>query len=262
MIPKIIHYCWFGNSSKSELIEKCIASWKRYCPDWEIIEWNENNYDIYSNLYVREAYEAKKWAFVSDYVRLDVLNRWGGVYLDTDVEIMEPDILNRYLEYSDVVAFENARVINTGLIYAAESHSSMCRSLLRAYQGKHFEKSKPMINTEMNKPVFIECIPDLKWNGKSRKIGRVYIIGIDEYYAVMKHHGTRSWMDERPERLSRKPNWIIKKLRNPIIFERLNGNRIFSRFLNLYQFLVYDLYDLGPCYYMKLLKNKRKLKND
>lgn len=87
MIPKTIHYCWFGGNPKSKLVEKCIKSWKKYCPDYEIIEWNEKNFDINCFDYVKEAYEAQKWAFVTDYVRIWALNTYGGVYLDTDVEI-------------------------------------------------------------------------------------------------------------------------------------------------------------------------------
>ena len=86
-IPKTIHYCWFGKGQKSELMLKCINSWKKYLPDYEIIEWNEDNFDINSNEYVKEAYENKKYAFVTDYVRLYVLLNYGGIYMDTDVEV-------------------------------------------------------------------------------------------------------------------------------------------------------------------------------
>ena len=81
MIPKIIHYCWFGRNEKSDIIKKCIASWKKYCPDWMIIEWNEDNYDINKIPYVKEAYDSKKWAFVSDVVRLEVVKEVGGYIL-------------------------------------------------------------------------------------------------------------------------------------------------------------------------------------
>ncbi len=88
MIPKVIHYIWFGKGKKNELIEGCMKSWKKYCPDYEIKEWNEDNFDINSNQYVKEAYDNKKWAFVSDYVRLYALYNEGGVYLDTDCELL------------------------------------------------------------------------------------------------------------------------------------------------------------------------------
>ena len=86
VIPKKIHYCWFGHIPLPDLALKCIASWKKYLPDYEIIEWNESNYDINVCDYVREAYKAKKWAFVSDYARFDILYRFGGLYFDTDVD--------------------------------------------------------------------------------------------------------------------------------------------------------------------------------
>lgn len=89
MITKKIHYCWFGKNPKSKLIKKCIASWRKHLPEYEVIEWNEDNFDIKSNRYVKEAYEAKKWAFVSDYVRLWALKEFGGIYMDTDVEVFK-----------------------------------------------------------------------------------------------------------------------------------------------------------------------------
>ena len=89
-IPKVIHYCWFGGNPLPELVQNCINSWKKYCPDYEIIQWDESNFDISSNQYVAEAYAARKWAFVSDYVRLYALYHNGGIYLDTDVEVLKP----------------------------------------------------------------------------------------------------------------------------------------------------------------------------
>ncbi len=88
-IPRIIHYCWFGGNPLPENAKKCIASWKKYLPDYEIKEWNESNFDLNCCRYIREAYEAKKWAFVSDYARFDILYRFGGLYFDTDVEIIK-----------------------------------------------------------------------------------------------------------------------------------------------------------------------------
>ena len=88
MIPKIIHYCWFGRGEKPELAKKCIASWRRFCPDFEIREWNEDNCGDLSIPFMAEAYAAKKYAFVSDVMRLVVLEQYGGVYFDTDVEVL------------------------------------------------------------------------------------------------------------------------------------------------------------------------------
>ncbi len=95
LIPKTLHYCWFGGSPLPPVMKKCVESWKAVCPDYEIVEWNEDNYDVKRNRFVREAHQAGKWAFVSDVVRMDVVYRYGGVYLDTDVELIKP--LDRFL---------------------------------------------------------------------------------------------------------------------------------------------------------------------
>ena len=97
MIPKIIHYCWFGRNPLPESAQKCIASWKKFLPDYEIKEWNEDNFDVNIIPYTKEAYEAKKYAFVSDYARFWILYKYGGLYFDTDVEVIKPmdDIIER-----------------------------------------------------------------------------------------------------------------------------------------------------------------------
>ena len=113
MIKKI-HYCWFGGAEKSPTIKKCIDSWKKFFPDWEIIEWNESNFDVNCNLYVRQAYEAKKWAFVSDYARFWVLQKYGGLYFDTDVEVIKS--FDDILENEAFAGFETDEFIAPGLV--------------------------------------------------------------------------------------------------------------------------------------------------
>ena len=105
MIPKIIHYCWFGNGEKGDLFEKCLESWKKFAPDFEIIEWNETNCDINECKYVKEAYENKKWAFLSDYARLVIIEKCGGFYFDTDVEVIRH--FDDLLQNDAVSGFEN-----------------------------------------------------------------------------------------------------------------------------------------------------------
>lgn len=135
-IPKIINYCWFGRNEKSRLIKKCIESWKKYCPNYEIVEWNEDNFDVNSNKYVKEAYENKKWAFVSDYVRLHAVYENGGIYLDTDVEL-EKD-LDSLLCYEVFFASENNENINTGLGFGAQKHNSVIKLLIESYRDISF----------------------------------------------------------------------------------------------------------------------------
>ena len=96
-IPKVIHYCWFGGNPKSEIILKCISSWKKFCPEYQIVEWNEQNFDVNAIPFMRDAYRAKKWAFVSDVARLKILYEHGGIYMDTDVELLSQDPFSNIL---------------------------------------------------------------------------------------------------------------------------------------------------------------------
>lgn len=134
-IPKVIHYCWFGRGKKSELHEKCIKSWKEKCPDYKIIEWNEDNFDINMNTYVKEAYECKKYAFVSDFVRLYVLYNYGGIYMDTDVEVIKP--LDELLFVDGFSGFETKKCIPTGII-AAIKGNMWIKDQLDSYKNDRF----------------------------------------------------------------------------------------------------------------------------
>lgn len=132
-IPKTIHYCWFGHNPKPDMAEKCIKSWKKHCPDYEIIEWNEDNFDISScPLYVRQAYEAKKWAFVTDYVRLKVVYDAGGIYLDTDVELIKS--LDVLLKYDVYFGFDEGVLINTGLGFGAVKGAQILFEIMQDYE--------------------------------------------------------------------------------------------------------------------------------
>lgn len=137
MIPRKIHYCWFGYNKKPKLIEKCLASWEKYLPDWEIIEWNESNYDVHKNSYIAEAYQMKKWAFVVDFARFDILNQFGGVFLDTDVELLKT-IPQEFLEYEAFTGFESEKTINPGLIYASVPGQVMLQEIVAEYGKKKF----------------------------------------------------------------------------------------------------------------------------
>ena len=123
MIPKKIHYCWFGRGEKPALAKKCIASWKKYCPDYEIIEWNEDNFDVGLNDYTKMCYAQKKWAFLSDYVRLWVVHRYGGLYFDTDVELVRnPDFLlenQAFFGFETEISNSKNAVSNSGLAFGS-----------------------------------------------------------------------------------------------------------------------------------------------
>ena len=137
MIPKKIHYCWFGHNPLSKMAKKCIASWKKYCTDYEIIEWNEDNFDIHCCPYVEEAYKAKKWAFVSDYCRYYVLYKYGGTYLDTDVELIKG--LDNISE--NCIGFESELYVSSGLVRRADKGDKICELMLNSYALDNFINS-------------------------------------------------------------------------------------------------------------------------
>ncbi len=141
MIPRKIHYCWFGKNPKSRLIEKCIKSWKEQCPDYEIIEWNEESFDINICPYVKEAYGQGKWAYVSDYARFHILNEHGGIYLDTDVELLKP--LDPLLGNDSFAGFASDDIVATGLIFACDRENWLCKEVLASYEGESFEWDNP-----------------------------------------------------------------------------------------------------------------------
>lgn len=138
MIPKVIHYCWFGRGKKPPLAEKCIASWRKFLPDYEIREWNEDNYDVNTIPYTAEAYEAKKYAFVSDYARFDILYHHGGVYFDTDVEVIKP--VDDILAAGPYMGQEKFFTVNSGLGLAAVAQMPFFKDVLKGYELRHFLK--------------------------------------------------------------------------------------------------------------------------
>lgn len=147
-IPKIIHYCWFGGNPKPKLAEKCIKSWKKFCPDYEIIEWNEQNFDLQqAPAYVRQAYEAKKWAFVTDYVRLYAMIAQGGIYMDTDVEVVKP--LDEFLHYRAFSGFEDGIHVSTGVMACEKGHP-MFQKMLQYYDTASFYNPDGSMNLTTN----------------------------------------------------------------------------------------------------------------
>lgn len=155
MIPKKIHYCWFGGNPLPEKDQKCINSWRKFCPDYEIIQWDESNYDVTKNAYMKEAYDAKKWGFVPDYARLDIIFNEGGIYLDTDVELVKN--LDALLENKAFMGFEDGEHVSPGLCTAAVQHHPTIGKLMEIYSGRRFKLEdgtldltpSPIMNTDM-----------------------------------------------------------------------------------------------------------------
>ena len=144
MIPKKIHYCWVGGNPLSEKDLKCIESWRRVCPDWEIVRWDETNYDFHRNAYTGQAYDAGKWGFATDYARLDIVLNEGGVYLDTDVELFKP--LDSLLGYSGFMGWSQDGFVSSGLGFGAEPGNRTLRLLAEIYDSLSFVNDDGSLN--------------------------------------------------------------------------------------------------------------------
>ena len=183
MIPRKIHYCWFGGKPLLDDVKKYIAGWRKYCPDYEIIEWNEKNFDINCNDYVREAYEAKKWAFVTDYVRLYALYRHGGIYMDTDVEVVRS--FDDLLHCQAFMCFENDKSVSIGTLGAIKD-SSLIKDFLTAYDNRHFLQSDGTYDTTTNLRIVTKILIErygLLTNGKLQILGDIYVYPMEYFIA-------------------------------------------------------------------------------
>lgn len=146
MIPKIIHYCWFGKGPQGELISRCIESWKKQCPDYTIIKWDEENFDIESHPFTERMYKERKFAFVADYVRLIALLKDGGIYLDTDMLLVQP--LDGLLDTSLLLGKESEKFVSCGMIGAIPAHPFI-ETMRAKYDTLNELKPNPVIMTEL-----------------------------------------------------------------------------------------------------------------
>jgi hypothetical protein len=210
-IPKVIHYCWFGNKEKPEFIKKCIASWKQYCPDYEIVEWNENNYNVKKNKYMEQAYSMGKYGYVPDYARIDILHEFGGIYLDTDVEIIKS--FDDLLPLGAFTSFEEYPMINFGSGSGTINGLDILQEILdfrRQYEFVNFDGSINKLSCG-----FFETIPFRKHgivlDGNTQRVADMTILSSD-YFNVKSsitgrinitnnthsiHHFNWSWVDEK-----------------------------------------------------------------
>ena len=241
MIPKKIHYCWVGGAPKPESVLVCINSWKKYCPDYEIIEWNETNYDFTKNKYMQQAYENKKWGFVPDYARLDIIYEHGGIYLDTDVELIKS--FDDMLQYPAFMGFEETGTgeyfVNCGHGFGAEPHHEIIKSARDLYDKLSFIKEDGTLNmlaspfyttqslkkfglVQKNKqqelPNMI-VFPSEVLCPKNFMTGKVNITK----KSVSIHHFTASWLDDQ----------IKNDLKKQQKFNNLFGKKLGAKMLYL-----------------------------
>ena len=215
MIPKKIHYCWIGGNPLPESAKKCIKSWKKFCPDYEIIEWNETNYDFSRNQYMKDALAAKKWGFVPDYARLDIIYQHGGIYLDTDVEIIRS--FDDMLKNKGYAGFESEDLVNFGQGFGAEAGNPVIKALRDSYEELSFinpDGSLNLIASPALNTITLEEL-GLEKNNKKQILSDCFTIYPIEYFCPKSlndgiirctkntysiHHFDASWFTESQQK--------------------------------------------------------------
>ncbi|MDR0300034.1 MAG: glycosyl transferase [Streptococcaceae bacterium] len=225
MIPKKIHYCWFGENPIPAKDKKIIETWRKFCPDYEIIEWNESNYDIHKNKYMEHAYKEKKWGFVPDYARLDIIYNEGGFYLDTDVELLKSlDELRENEAYMGFEGAEKVEAVTGGLGFGAVKGNETIKALRDCYENLSFYKSDGSLNLtpspKYQTDFFLER--GLKINNKFQMIVGVKIYPTEyfdpkDYYSgkmyitektISIHQYAMSWKSKKDKR-NQRIKWLI-----------------------------------------------------
>ncbi len=225
MIPKTIHYCWFGGNPLPNDTKKYIETWRKYCPDYELVEWNESNFDIHSNKYVEQAYESKKWAFVSDYVRLYAIYYHGGVYMDTDVEVTQS--LDEFLEYRGFTGFETPRNPLTGTM-ACEKGNELIGEVLEGYSHREFINPDGSFDMTTNIIPFREiCLRHgFEMNNCYQKVDG-FAIFPNDYFCAYNFRKRQHFKTENTHTIHHfAGSWIPKRQRYKRIIRKIIGNRV------------------------------------
>ncbi len=249
MIPKKIHYCWFGGSTKPESVIKCIESWKKYCPDYELIEWTENDIDITDNKYTKQAYEMKAWGFVPDYLRLLIIYNHGGIYLDTDVQIIKS--FDSLLSLNAFAGFEDKEYVNLGSGFGAEKEFPFLKMHMEQYKNLSFINEDSTLNRTPSPQYTTQLLKEHSLNECNGTIQNVYGVTIfpPEYfcpkdfetgfvritkntYSIHQFDGSwctdeeleyknKRWKEARKDYIRHLPNHIAMKLLGESNYQKL-----------------------------------------
>ena len=229
-ITKVIHYCWFGGNKKSRLIKRCINSWKKYCPDYEIVEWNESNFDINCNEYVKQAYNQKKWAFLTDYARLWIVYNYGGIYLDTDVELIKC-IDESIYNYKGFFCMEGNKIA-TGLGFYAKKGDKLIEDLMNSYNNLEFDNKKTCVL--LNDQIFKKYFKNMDEINEEKYING-YLIYSNEYFCPLNyitrelnvtdktiaiHWYSASWLN-KSQKIKFKLKYILRKIVGEENFQKI-----------------------------------------
>ena len=240
-IPKVIHYCWLGKGEMPSLAKKCIKSWKKYCPDYKIVCHNEDNFDITQNKYAKEAYDARKWAFASDYVRLKVLYDEGGIYFDTDVEVIKS--IDDLIKEHGFMGFDDKGVVSTGLGFACEKGNELVGRLLADYDDISFIRPDGTYD--------ITPCPDrnsetLKQLGMDFEKKDQVFMGIrmlpEDYLCPIKYYTGKKVITKNTYSIHHFcASWISPTARRTLFVKRIVGvkmyNKLYGKFLHKFKWL-------------------------
>ncbi len=288
-IPKVIHYCWVGGNPKPSSVQYCIDSWRRVCPDYEIVEWNETNYDFTKNRYMKEAYEAEKWGFVPDYARLDIIYEHGGIYLDTDVELLKP--FDSLLENDAFAGFENTGdgeyFVNFGQGFGAASKNDIIKCARDMYDDMSFINPEGTLSLLASPYYTTKCLDSfgLVREDRDQALGKFAIYASDvlcpkcfrtgktrkSSRTVSIHHFEASWVDEKIKRDMAHCQKMKKIFGEHLgafllyvesVFQKYTLRQLISRILRLLKRRIIRIKDALP-FYVGLVKLRlvRKGKN-
>lgn len=234
IIPKTIHYCWFGEKPIPQKFKDNIETWKRYCPNYEIVLWNESNYDWKKNKYMKQAYESGKWGFVPDYARLDIINSYGGVYLDTDVEIVRN--IDSLLQHELFCGFESRKYVAFGLGFGGKREHPILEEMMEEYEKIDFINKDGTLNL-LPSPAYQTKVllkHGLICNGHTQRHDN-YIVFSQEYFAPINaiglgnvtsstysiHQYAATWYDDNQKstkkRIIESVNYIKQRLDESLI---------------------------------------------
>ena len=268
---KIIHYIWFGGNPLSDLTKKCIQTWKKYLPDFEIMEWNENTFDVNQCPFVKEAYEQKKWAFVADYTRFKVLEEYGGIYLDTDMEITSD--ISKFLEKDLFFGVEDSKMINAAVVWAKEAHNPYIKDIVNIYENKKKFNETGDLYAESVPRVLTKYFEEYGFDRELDKVqelddGKIHIYPMEYFYplsydyqhnnftdnTVMIHHFDATWispMEKFKTKMKRKNMiWVVYvidffiNLKNKVKF--FLNNRDIVTFFTIFLIMMSALLALTP----------------
>lgn len=236
MIPKIIHYIWLGGNPLPKLVKKCIKSWKKFCPGYEIKLWNEENLDLKKYQFAFDAYNGGKYAFASDVFRFDILSKYGGIYLDVDVQLCKP--LDSLLNLNFFTGFEKEDMVAPGLIMGAEPNNKICLDMVEIYKSKQFDSTKLNENTIcILTTKYLGDNYNLKLTNQTQEIGDGIKIFATEYFCpkdyitrethktkntISIHHYLASW--------TKKPNFFdVLKIRCKKLLKKIVGEKNYQK---------------------------------